>query len=171
MGAVVASPVSFKVGDAVVFPAQGGGVVDEVTERDVLGERKAYLKIRFLRSNMDMLVPMEKGSEVGLRHAIEPGEVKGIEAAVRAADLSLPSSWPPRHRAEQEILDAGNAYQLARLVGTLSIRDRDKGLASTERDLMEAAKMLLASELAVVRKTTLGEAVADIDATITDLLS
>lgn len=156
---MVASGVTFEIGNRVVFPAEGGGIVDEVTERQVLGETKTYLKIRFLRGNMDMLVPIDNGANVGLRHAIETSEVDGIEAALRAADVSLPSAWPPRHRAEQEIVQAGNAYQLARLVGTLTLRDREKGLAGTERDLMEAAKMLLASELAVVTDVTLDEAV------------
>ena len=166
---MVASSVTFEIGDRVVFPAEGGGVVDDVTERDVLGETRAYLKIRFLRGNMDMLVPVANGANVGLRHAIEPTEVEGIEAALRAADVSLPSAWPPRHRAEQEIVEAGNAYQLARLVGTLTLRDREKGLAGTERDLMEAAKMLLASELAVVTDVTLEDAVARIDGVLDGL--
>ena len=48
-------------------------------------------------------------------------------------------------------------------MGLLSIRDLEKGLAATEREVMEAAKDLLASELAVVQSIDLHEAKAQID--------
>ena len=161
--------MEFQVGDHVVFPSQGGGVVDEVTTRDVLGERHEYLKIRFVRGNMEMLVPLGKNTDVGLRRAIEESELEGIELAMREADLRLPNAWPPRHRAELDLIAEANAYRLARLVGTLTIRDREKGLASTEREIMEQAKALLASEIAVATSVTFEAAQERIAGVLVDL--
>jgi CarD family transcriptional regulator len=151
---------NFNVGDRVVYPSQGAGTIAERVTREVLGRTHEYLRIVFARGDMDVLVPAERCLEVGLRHTIGGDEVERVFDTIERADLKLPAQWPPRHRAEQEIIARGSAYELARLIGVLALRDVDKGLASTERDIYEAARALLASELAVVTGASLGEAAA-----------
>jgi len=158
--------VTFKVGDHVVYPSQGAGIVQERTTRVVLGETHEYLKVVFVRGDMEVLVPLKKGEEVGLRHTVEPDEIDRLLEAVRQADLTLPNQWPPRFRAEQEILSTGSAYDLARLIGVLAKRDVEKGLAATEREVLENAKTMLASELAVVQGIGLDEAEKQLDEVI-----
>ena len=70
--------MTFDVGDTVVYPSQGAGVIDEITRRTVLGEEHEYLKIKFVRGEMEVLVPLKKGQEVGLRHTISLEEVSKI---------------------------------------------------------------------------------------------
>ncbi len=150
--------MTFKVGDTVVYPSQGAGVIEEITQREVLGKKHKYLKIVLNRGHMEILVPLKMGQEVGLRHTIGKDEVANIYKAIEEADLKLPETWPPRHRAELDILAKANPYELAQLVGVLAIRDIEKGLASTERDIAEKAKEMLTSELAVVEELTPEEA-------------
>ncbi len=158
--------MTFKVGDSVVYPSQGAGRVDEIATRVILGESHEYLKISFVRGDMDVLVPLKKGQEVGLRHTISPNEVEGLLETLKQNDLELPLQWPPRYRAEQEILGVGGASALAQLIGTLAQRDLDKGLAATEREVLESARMMLASELAVVQNISLSDAQAQIGETL-----
>ncbi len=158
--------MDFKVGDNVVYPSQGAGKVEEKTTRVVLGETHEYLRISFIRGDMDVLVPLKKGEEVGLRHTFEPGELGLLIEILKTSDLELPPQWPPRYRAEQDILSGGNAFNLARLIGTLAQRDLEKGLAATEREMLEGAKVMLASEIAVVQGTSLGEAQKQINETL-----
>lgn len=150
--------MTFKVGDSVVYPSQGAGRVDEIATRVVLGETHEYLKISFVRGDMDVLVPLKKGKEVGLRHTIREDQLSEVWQTLKRADLELPTQWPPRYRAEQDILSGGDAFALAQLVGTLAQRDLDKGLAATEREVLEGAKAMLASELAVVQNVSLSDA-------------
>lgn len=159
--------MTFKVGDKVVYPSQGAGKVEETTTREILGETQEYLKISFIRGDMEVLVPLKKGQEVGLRHTIGKDEVDNLYDTMLRADLSLPAQWPPRYRAEQEILAAGHAYELAKLAGLLAIRDAEKGLAATEREVMESAKTMLASELAVVQDLKLDKAMKEINDRLT----
>ncbi len=160
--------MTFQVGDHVVYPSQGAGVVEEKTTRKVLGETQEYLKIVFIRGDMEVLVPLRKGQEVGLRHTIGRDEIANLKEAIIRGDLSLPTQWPPRYRAEQEILASGSAYDLARLIGVLAQRDIEKGLAATEREVLENAKSMLASELAVVQDIDLGEAAAELERIINE---
>ena len=150
--------MTFKVGDSVVYPSQGAGRVDEIATRVILGESHEYLKISFVRGDMDVLVPLKKGQEVGLRHTITESDLPAVWEAMTESDLVLPAQWPPRHRAEQEMLAAGDALTLARLIGTLAERDLEKGLAATEREILEGAKVALASELAVVQNISFSDA-------------
>jgi CarD family transcriptional regulator len=163
--------VTFEVGDHVVYPSQGAGVVQERTTRAVLGETHDYLKIVFVRGDMEVLVPLKKGEEVGLRHTIGLDEVEQLMDALVKGDLTLPTQWPPRYRAEQEILAGGSAYELARLIGVLSRRDLDKGLAATEREVLEHAKVMLASELAVVEGVSLEAAAQRLDEVVAQRIS
>lgn len=163
--------MTFKVGDNVVYPSQGAGVIEEIATRQVLGEEHEYLKIAFIRGDMEVLVPLRKGQEVGLRHTISPDEIEKIHETIRRADLTLPNQWPPRYRAEQEIIAAGNAYELARLIGVLVRRDLEKGLAATEREVMETAKEMLVSELAVVTDTKLADAKEALERFLTEMVN
>jgi len=160
--------VTFEVGDRVVYPSQGAGVVQERTTREVLGERHEYLKVVFVKGDLEVLVPLRKGEEVGLRHTIGADEVERLFDALVKADLNLPLQWPPRYRAEQEILARGGAYELARLIGVLARREVEKGLAATEREVLDTAKSLLASELAVVEDLDLADAASRLDDLITE---
>ena len=158
--------MDFKVGDNVVYPSQGAGKVEEKTTRVVLGETHDYLRISFIRGDMDVLVPLKKGQEVGLRHTFKLEELENVFDTLKTSDLELPTQWPPRYRAEQDILSGGNAFDLARLIGTLAQRDLEKGLAATEREMLEGAKGMLASELAVVQSVSLSEAQKQINETL-----
>lgn len=160
--------MTFEVGDHVVYPSQGAGVVQERTTREVLGERHEYLKVVFVKGDMEVLVPLRKGEEVGLRHTIGADEVDHLLDALVKGDLNLPLQWPPRYRAEQEVLARGSAYELARLIGVLARRDVEKGLAATEREVLDTAKSMLASELAVVTDIDLAAAAKRLDAVIAE---
>lgn len=160
--------MTFEVGDRVVYPSQGAGVVQERTTREVLGERHEYLKVVFVKGDLEVLVPLRKGEEVGLRHTIGADEVERLFDALVKADLNLPLQWPPRYRAEQEILARGGAYELARLIGVLARREVEKGLAATEREVLDTAKSMLASELAVVEDLDLADAASRLDDLITE---
>ena len=146
-----------------MYPSQGAGTIAERVTREVLGRTTEYLRIVFARGDMDVLVPSARSLEVGLRHTIGLDEVDRVFDTIERADLKLPAQWPPRYRAEQEILARGSAYELARLIGVLANRDLDKGLAATEREVYEAARGLLASEVAVVSDVPLAEAAARLE--------
>jgi CarD family transcriptional regulator len=158
--------VTFQVGDQVVYPSQGGGVIKETTVREIQGEKQEYLKVVFARGELEVLVPRARAAEVGLRHTVAPDELQRLEHELASGELTLPVHWPPRFRAEQEILGRGDAYELARLVRVLHQRNIEKGLAGTEREVLENARTLLASEVAIVLQCGLAESEEWIEAAL-----
>ncbi len=59
--------------------------------------------------------------------------------------------------------DGGDIFIVAEVVRNLGIRDRDKGLSTGERRMLDNAKQILASELAMVEKRPLEEVANVID--------
>lgn len=154
--------MNFQVGDRVVYPPQGGGIIQEIVERQLLGQPQRYLKVVFVRGDMEVLVPLENAMQVGLRRTLSLDEFERLSQHAEA-HLDLPAQWPPRYRVEQDILARCDTFELARLIATLTSRDTERGLASTEREILETARALLASELAVVRDWTLEQSERWID--------
>ncbi|MEZ4606142.1 MAG: CarD family transcriptional regulator [Deinococcales bacterium] len=86
---------TFKVGDTVVYPTQGAGTVEELTKREVLGETRDYLRLSFVRGEMDVLVPLNKTTEVGLRHTFKLEDIDKLVTTLLAGEMKLPPQWPP----------------------------------------------------------------------------
>lgn len=139
--------MTFEVGDHVVYPPHGAGVIREIVERNVAGSSQEYFRIDFVLGNMAVLVPVGKGNAVGLRKAIEAAEVELIKAALEAGDIPLPESWQARSRLERQIMRAGYAHRMAALIGALEKRATSRTLASTETDMLAVAKERLAAEV------------------------
>lgn len=142
--------MTFQVGDHVVFPPHGAGVIREIVEREVAGTTHEYFRIDFVRGDLAVLVPVGKGNKVGLRKAIEASEVEQLKAALEAGDVSLPETWQVRSRLERDIISRGYAHQVAALIGALDRRQQERGLAATESELLAEAKLRLAGEVALV---------------------
>ncbi|HLR46952.1 MAG TPA: CarD family transcriptional regulator [Deinococcales bacterium] len=154
--------MNFQVGERVVYPPEGGGTIREIVEREVLGSLQKYLKVDFVRGDMTLLVPLDSALQVGLRRTLDSDGFQRLREHAETL-LDLPEQWPARHRTEQQILERCDAFELSRLIATLSVRDQERGLADTEREILETARALLASELAIVRGTDLGDAERWID--------
>ena len=162
-----ASGVAFKVGDNVVYPTQGAGVIVGEVERVVGGQRQEYLEIELMKGGMRVMVPKGQGERVGLRRITDTDRVPDLVAELIAPDLDLPAGLTPRHRKEQNLLAEGDIFKIARLVGTLHRRDIERALSVTERRVLDEARHMVATELAVALKLSLEEAHERIDAALT----
>lgn len=131
----------------MVYPPQGAGIIREIVEREVLGKTAQYFRIDFVRGDIAVLVPLDKAEQVGLRKAVDATEVPLIRSALVEGDISMPESWQARNRMQKEIVDQGYAHRVAHLIGAMEKRHGERGLASTEFELFQAAKQLLAAEL------------------------
>ena len=66
----------FNVGDKVVYPMHGAGVIEAVEEREILGEKQSYYILRIPNGDMRVMVPLESAEEVGLRGVIDKEDVQ-----------------------------------------------------------------------------------------------
>ncbi len=137
----------FKIGDKVVYPMHGAGVVEAIEEREILGESKQYYVLRLPIGNMKVMVPTSSGKEVGLREVIDREEVQKVFCFLKGNVTNMPGNWNRRYRANLEKIKSGNIYEVAEVVRNLACREREKGLSSGEKRMLESARQILISEL------------------------
>jgi len=153
----------YSVGDKVVYPMHGAGVIEAIEEKEVLGEKDYYYIMRLQMGDMKVMVPRGSADEVGLRPVIDCDEVPKVYEVLKAEATPMSQNWNRRYRANMEKMKTGDIFIVAEVVRNLGIRDRDKGLSTGERRMLDNAKQILASELAMVEKRPLEEVANVID--------
>ncbi len=137
----------FQVGDNVVYPHHGAGVVKARAPRKVLGEDREYLKIRILHNDMTVHVPCDQAAAVGLRRVIDEETVRKVLGVLEGPCTEMPKNWNRRFKHNREKIKTGDIYELAEVVRNLATRENDKGLSTGEKQMFTRAKKVLASEL------------------------
>ncbi|MGI8631034.1 MAG: CarD family transcriptional regulator [Solirubrobacterales bacterium] len=137
---------NYNVGDNVVYPHHGAGVVLKKETRELLGERREYLTIKILHNDMTVMVPCESASQAGLRRVIGEQEVKKVIAVLSDEVSDMPKNWNRRFKHNREKIKTGDVFELAEVVRNLAIREFDKGLSTGEKQMYTRAKKILASE-------------------------
>ncbi len=151
--------MGFNVGDPVIYPAQGGGYIREIAEREVMGERNTYYVIELIRKPGTIMVPVTKAEQLGLRPPLGGGEREALLAALGEA-RELASGWPARQREIGRALSESEPMELARMLASLHKRHLNRPLAGTEHQQYRELIGILSEELALATGSDLAEAEA-----------
>jgi Transcriptional regulators, similar to M. xanthus CarD len=153
----------FAVGDKVVYPMHGAGIIEAIETKEVLDRTEQYYVMRLPVGELRVMIPMSAGDELGLREVIDPGEVEKVLAVLRAETTSMSANWNRRYRANLKKIKTGDIYEVAEVVRNLSARQRAKGLSTVERKMLENARQILVSELVLAQNTTEEEVERQLD--------
>lgn len=137
----------FKIGDKVVYPMHGAGVIEAIEEKEVLGEIRQYYILRLPIGDMKVMIPISSCGDVGLREIIGREEVQTVLRILRGQTSVMSANWNRRYRANLEKIKSGDVFEVAEVVRNLLSRDKEKGLSSGERKMLENARQILISEL------------------------
>jgi CarD family transcriptional regulator len=153
----------FKVGDKVVYPHHGAGVVAKRESRTILGEQREYLTIKILHNDMTVNVPSENAERVGLRKVIDEEMVDRVLEVLNGNGTKMPKNWNRRFKYNRDKMKTGDIFELAEVVRNLALRDQEKGLSTGEKQMFVKAKKILASELMYAKGMDEDEAAAWLD--------
>jgi len=141
----------FNIGDKVVYPMHGAGIIEGIEEKEISGKKLSYYIIKLPMGEIRAMVPLNKVEEVGLRQVIEANEIRDVLEVLKSESSSMPLNWNHRYRANMEKIKSGSIYEVAEVVRNLSIRDRQKGLSTGEKKMYENARRILVSELVLAK--------------------
>ena len=141
----------FNIGDKVVYPMHGAGVIENIEEKEISGEKLRYYIIKLPMGEMKAMVPLNKVQEVGLRQVIAEGEILKVFEVLKSESSVMPPNWNHRYRANLEKIKSGSIFEVAEVVRNLSLRDRQKGLSTGEKKMLENARRILLSELVLAK--------------------
>lgn len=154
----------FKIGDKVVYPMHGAGIIESIEEKEVLGQKRQYYILKLPVGDMKVMIPIDNGKQVGLREVIDSDGVKKVMGILSDKSSVMSSNWNRRYRANLEKMKSGDIYEVAEVVRNLVKRDQEKGLSSGERKMLENARQILISELVLATELEEEKAQSMIDA-------
>lgn len=127
----------------------GAGVIESIEEKEVLGEKRCYYVLRLSLGDMRVMVPTNNVTEVGLRQIIDEEGVERVLAILQAEHTPMVANWNRRYRANLDKIKSGDVFAVAEVVRNLVRRDQEKALSTGERRMLDSAKQILISELAL----------------------
>jgi CarD family transcriptional regulator len=147
--------LQFKVGNKVVYPAQGVAEVIGVETKEIGGRLTSFYLLRIMNSDMRILVPTDKGNQVGLREVASSSEVEEVLDILREKEVHLDKqTWNRRYRGFMEKIKTGSLFEVAEVFRDLYRLKTTKTLSFGERRMLDTAKGLIVKELSISRNWT-----------------
>ena len=151
--------MGFKIGDKVIYPNHGLGVVEKVEEKTILGTTCGFFHLRILSNETTVLVPVANVDNVGLRRAITDEEVERLFLLLGDGKIDNHQNWKGRFKDNSDKMRTGSIYDMADVLKSLTFLAKTKSLSFREKRMLDRAKALIISEISEVMQTT----VADIE--------
>lgn len=157
----------FTVGDKVVYPMHGAGVIDKIESKVILGEEREYYVMKIPVSDINIMIPVDNCEAVGMRPVVSQAILAEALEALGEEPTEMSANWNKRYRANQALLRSGDVFSVVEVVRNLTVSDRVKGLSTGERKMLINATRILASEVMLVMDLEPERAEAVIEGSIT----
>ncbi|WCK54666.1 CarD family transcriptional regulator [Aneurinibacillus sp. Ricciae_BoGa-3] len=153
----------FRIGDKIVYPMHGAGVIEAIEEKEVLGQKQKYYVMKMPVGNMQVMIPMAKLEQLGVRSVIDMDALDKVLTILSEEETDLSTSWNRRFRKNMDKMKTGDIYQVAGVVRDLMRREKEKGLSTGERKMLDNARQILISELVLVKDIDQDQAIHLLD--------
>jgi CarD family transcriptional regulator len=143
-------PVTFKIGDKVIYPNHGLGVVEKIEEKTILGTTCGFFHLRILSNETTVLVPVANVDNVGLRRAVGDEEVERLFQLLSDGKIDSHQNWKGRFKDNSDKMRTGSIYDMADVLKSLTFLARSKSLSFREKRMLDRARALIVSEISEV---------------------
>jgi CarD family transcriptional regulator len=142
--------VEFQVGEKVIYPNHGIGIVESIQTRPTPAGKISLYQLRILSNDSRVWVPQQNADGVGLRPVITPADVRKIFAILSDGTVEQHSNWKGRFKENSDKMRTGSIYEVAHVLKGLAFLARKKSLSFREKRMLDRAKFLIVSEIAEV---------------------
>lgn len=156
----------FSVGDRIVHPMHGAGVIRKIEEKKILGEVRAYYVLKLPCNDMDVMLPVDSEESVGIRSIVDKSVIDKVLETLKSPSSAMDSNWNRRCRSNMELLRTGDILRVAEVVRNLTRVDRVKKLSAGEKKMLGTARQILISEIILVCDLTKEAAVELVESSI-----
>jgi len=156
----------FVVGDRIVYPMHGAGIIEEIEEKSILGEIRKYYILRVPCGDLKIMIPVDCSDDIGIRSIVSDEILLQVISILHDKSSEMSSNWNRRYRENMEKLKTGNVFEVAEVVRNLMRTDREKKLSTGEKKMLTNARQILSSEIILIRDIDIKEANNMIDGAI-----
>ena len=146
--------MGFKVGEKVVYPNHGIGVIEEISVRVLGTETSNFYMLRLKATDSVVMVPVANADEVGLRSPIKLKDCERLIKLLGENFASPPADWKDRYKEFLEKMRTGDVFTVSEVLKTLTYLSLRKPLSFREKRMLERARFLVVSEIAMVWRKT-----------------
>lgn len=146
--------MDFKLGEKVVYPNHGVGLIEQISYGYVNGKSERFYMLRILSSGLKVMVPQANIESVGLRPVIRSTQAGAVLSFLEKGRSASHPDWKHRFKENSDRMRTGSLMEVAAVLKGLVSLSRSKPLSFREKKMLERAKYLLISELATVRNTS-----------------
>ncbi|MDI9613151.1 MAG: CarD family transcriptional regulator [Acidobacteriota bacterium] len=163
--------MDFRIGEKVVYPNHGVGIIEEVSSRNVNGTAEQFYMLRIHANSSLVMVPTSNVKNVGLRRIIKKDDVDGLFKLLKEDFFEPEADWKGRYKEHSEKMRTGSIFQVAEVLKNLFYLSHRKSLSFREKKMLDRAKQLIISEVATVRSLDEKSVEEKIDRTLSEAYS
>ena len=145
------SDLNFHIGDKVVYPNHGVGVIEQISSRSIGATIERFYLLNIKASSLKVMVPCNNAGSVGLRRVIRNGEIQKVLDLLSVSETNGGSDWKDRFKENSDRMRTGSLLEVAGVLKSLIALHQAKPLSFREKKMLERARYLIVSELAMAR--------------------
>lgn len=153
----------YQVGDKVVHPMHGAGVVDSIVKKKVDGVEQDYYIMQLPNRSMVVMIPVNNSEQIGMRPVVGQEEADKVLEAIPNLKVEMTSNWNRRYRENLDRIKSGDLLEVARVIRGLTDRDNKRGLSTGERKMLHTARQILVSEIVLSKDLSYEDVEAELD--------
>jgi CarD family transcriptional regulator len=142
--------VGFKIGDRLVYPNHGVGIVETIQESLLDGSSAPVYQLRLIGNNSRVMVPVGNSDRIGLRPLTRRNEVGSVFKVLENAQVTPSADWKGRYKQNLDRMRSGRLTDIADVLKNLSWVQKQKALSFREKKMFERARYLIVSEIAQI---------------------
>jgi len=144
----------YSIGDKISHPMHGAGIIEDIVSERVGGEVRQYYVMRLTYGSMTVMIPAASFGSIGVRRIISAEEADKLVTGFSAIQIEDNQNWNKRYRENMLKIKSGDLYQVAQVVKSLVVRDKERGLSTGERKLLSSSRQILISELMLAKEVS-----------------
>jgi CarD family transcriptional regulator len=148
---MISSESIFHIGDKVVYPNHGVGVIEQISSRTFGTTVEKFYLLKIKSSSLKVMVPFHNVGSVGLRRVVRNGEIQKILDYLTDGDCANCADWKDRFKENSDKMRTGSLLDVAAVLKSLLMLNQSKPLSFREKKMLERARYLLVSELAMAK--------------------
>jgi CarD family transcriptional regulator len=141
----------FHIGDKVVYPNHGVGIIEQISSRTIGASVEKFYLLKIKSSSLKVMVPFHNVNSVGLRRVVRNGEIQKILDFLTDGECLNNADWKYRFKENSERMRTGSLLEVASVLKGLLTLNQSKPLSFREKKMLERARYLLVSELAMAK--------------------
>lgn len=141
----------FQVGEKVVYPNHGVGVIENVSARSFGSQYENFYLLRLICTSLTVMVPVSHVGDLRLRKVTRNGEIGKVLLFLSNGQCRCHGDWKDRFKENSEKMLSGGLLETAEVLKSLLVLQGHKPLSFREKKMLDRARHMLITEVAVSR--------------------